>query len=230
MYSIKDITERIQSLYSKGVKSDDSRLSSRHIYSVANSLRNRLHINKANKRQSLSEIAYGVIPFIKMIPVSSVDCSAFSSLGCTIYRSEVKIPRVLHYMNGPVIQWVSPLNKETVIDRIDRNQRYSSFAKYTAKRKRYILENGYIYVNSPQSPKALTMKAVFTDPVEYHSFVLNYCNSGNCEPIQRKDFYLDPSETDTLIKMSSQELIQMFSQIREDQTNNNADSVKQNSK
>ena len=45
--TIGEIIERIQSAYSKGVKTDDSRLSSRHIYSKIKSVRNRLVVLQA---------------------------------------------------------------------------------------------------------------------------------------------------------------------------------------
>lgn len=231
METIERIAERVQSAYSKGVKSDDTRLSTRHIYNVISSVRKRLLVNKANKSHSLDQSTYATIPFIKMIPVSSVECDTFSHLGCTIYRSEKKLPNILESKFGFLIEWVMPLDKKYTIDRVNRDgERYSQFAKFTAKRKRYVIESDYLYIINIQSPKALTLRAVFSDSVQYHLYIKNTCGKKDCLPLPKKSFFIDSSEEDTLIKMASQELIEIFYRMIEDKTNNNQDSRKEKSK
>ena len=51
---IKEIVQRIQSLYSKGVQSDDSRLSDRHIYNKMITVRSKLISQQHNKKQKIS--------------------------------------------------------------------------------------------------------------------------------------------------------------------------------
>lgn len=63
---IKEVIQRIQALYSKGVKSDDSRLSSRHIYSKLKSTRGRLLYEKVNKRQFIASINYQVLACVEL--------------------------------------------------------------------------------------------------------------------------------------------------------------------
>ena len=48
---IKEVIERIQSLYSKGVSSDESRLSDRHVYNKVLSVRMQLLSQQLKKKQ-----------------------------------------------------------------------------------------------------------------------------------------------------------------------------------
>ena len=51
---IGEIVTRVQSLYSKGVASDDSRLSNRLIYNKMLTVRSRLIVEQAKKKQRIS--------------------------------------------------------------------------------------------------------------------------------------------------------------------------------
>jgi len=51
---VGEIIQRVQSAYSKGAESSDSRLSRRHIYSIVNTTRSTLLFNKLNKRQFIN--------------------------------------------------------------------------------------------------------------------------------------------------------------------------------
>ena len=48
----EELIQRVQSLYSKGVQSDDSRLTSRHIYNKLTTVRAKLVTEEAKKNQS----------------------------------------------------------------------------------------------------------------------------------------------------------------------------------
>lgn len=233
MISVGEVVERIQSLYSKGVKSDDTRLSSRHIYSVAKTIRGYLLTNQINKGQIVSDWNYTVLSCIKMVPVSSIQCKCFSHLGCTIYRSEKKLPKILNSLDRHIIEWVMKLDNSYIIEPTTRSEAlYNNGNKYTKKRLKYVIEKGYLYINSQSSPGMIAMKAMYTDPVEAEKFNEESCGDTveSCLSVKEKDFQLDEDLIRPLIQLASEELIQIFSKMREDKTNDSSDSVKQNSK
>lgn len=231
MIKIEEVINRVQSLYSKGVKSDDSRLSSRQIYSVAKGVRNTLLSNQIKKRQFISDWSYVIIKPLKMKKVSSLECTQFSHLGCDIYRTENKIPGILTHLNSYIIDWVMQLDSNYIIEPTTKQESlYNSGNKYTKNKYKYIIENGYIYINSSVSPKAVQIKFIPTDPIEAFDFGLKCVNHNTCLSNYEKEFYIEEDLLTPLIQMTFQECIEIFSQMKEDKTNNSSDSLKQESK
>ena len=56
-----EIIQRIQSLYSKGAQSDDSRLSDRHIYNKLLTLRSKYISQQAKKKQKVNQWNFQVL-------------------------------------------------------------------------------------------------------------------------------------------------------------------------
>ena len=103
---IAEIIERIQSLYSRGVSSDESRLSDRHVYNKALSVRMQLLAQQIKKKQRISDWNYTVLPCVELIKVPSHECSCLGDLGCDVYRTKFKIPRVMTDANRHYIEFV----------------------------------------------------------------------------------------------------------------------------
>ena len=92
---IKEVIQRVQSLYSKGVESDDTRLSSRHIYNKLLTVRAKLFQEKINKKQFISPYSYSEFNCIELIKVPVHECPCVPPLGCCTLRSKYKFPPIL---------------------------------------------------------------------------------------------------------------------------------------
>ena len=92
---IGEIVQRVQSLYSKGVHSDDSRLSARHIYNKLLTVRARLISQEAKKKQKISQWNYQTISCIELIKVPAHECPCLPPIGCDMLRSKYKLPKPL---------------------------------------------------------------------------------------------------------------------------------------
>lgn len=231
MIKVGEIIDKIQSLYSKGLKSDDSRLSSRHIYSVAISVRATLISNQINKRQFISDWSYSTIPFLKMVKVSSIECKSFSHLGCDIYRSEKKLPSILTSLDRNIIDWVMKIDNNYIIEPTTRQENlYNTGNRFTSKKLKYVIENQYLYINSSSSPKAISMRYIPTNPIEAYDFNVECVEHDICISNYEKEFLIDRDLVTPLTQIVSQELIEIFSQMREDKTNDSSDNLKQESK
>lgn len=222
---VGEIIQRIQSLYSKGVQSDSSRLTNRHIYNKFLTIRTKLLSEKAKKKQKISDWNYQAIPCIELIEVEEHECPCIPIKGCKVKRSKYKIPKVMSDYNNNLIDYVMVINNQDRFDPTNRVEMlYVDGNKYTAGKKRYILENGYIYTYGKNLPSLIKMRALFEDPLEALSFS-SYCDEEKPCPfdIFEMEFPMDADQIDVMIELSVQEIIGIFSQGVEDLTNDNTD-------
>lgn len=232
--TIGELIERVQSAYSKGVRSDDSRLSNRHIYSKLKSVRNKLISQQLKKRQKISDWNFIILPCVELIEVEKHDCPCLPPLGCKVYRTKEKLPKVLTNLNKHIIQWVMTIESSKIIDETTREAYlYIAGNKYTKKHLKYILENEYIYVYGEYVPKLIKVKLLPENPIEAYSFP-SYCKQDcvdcqdDCESMLDKVFPIDGDMIEPLLEMSFPELINIFSQAVQDINNDTSDSNDKN--
>lgn len=230
--TIGELIERIQSLHSKGVSSDDSRLSGRHIYSVLKSTRNYLITQQVKKRQVISDWNYVVLPCVELIKVPSHDCPCIPNLGCQVYRTKFMLPKILTDLNKHLIKWVMSIDSGKMISETSREAYiYSSGNKMTGQNPQYILENGYLFLYGKDIPRLLKIKLLPENIDDAYTFP-SYCECVDCEEecvgIQDKPFPIDSDMIKPLIEMSIVELLEWFSKGDEDNTNDTSDTNDKN--
>lgn len=231
---VGEVIQRIQSLYSKGVESDDSRLSSRHIYNKILTIRSRLMSQEIKKKQKISQWNYQTIPCIKLVKVPSHECPCLPPVGCDILRSEYRLPSPITGLTEDAIHSVTSIERSLKIDRIQINAvNLQKGNKYTQKKTNYFIQDGYLYITTPTNLKVLSLIGLFEDPIEVSKFK-SYCDTCTdcvtCVDYMEEEFPIDNDMLDTLVEMSVRELIDIFSQSIEDITNNTRDSITQRSK
>ncbi len=231
-----EIIQRVQSLYSKGVQSDDSRLTPRHIYSVLISNRSRIISQQINRREKISQWVYQDIPCIELIKAPIHECPCLPDIGCTFLKSKYRLPDPLVSNRGHAIQHVTSIDGSIIYSETSWTERkYKSGRKYTSKVPDYFIRNGHLMISYYRGPKIVTMRGLFEDPLEVDEFI-NYCPDEctedciDCDSIFEEEFPLDPKNIQTLIEMSLKELLEIFSSSLEDITNNSTDSIKEKSK
>lgn len=228
---IKEAIQRVQSLYSKGVQSDDSRLSARHIYSKLKSSRARLIKQKLDKNQIISNWNTQILPCVEMELAPQHECPCLPPIGCKILKSKYPLPKPLNSRNRQLIIYVTSIDGSTIYAETTwTEKKYKKANKYTANKLDYYIKNDYLYLTHKGGPKVVTVAGVFEDPVEAAGFT-SYCEGAiNClEPLD-SEFPIDEDQTDTLIEMATKELVVLFSQNKEDLTNDSKDSVVENAK
>ncbi len=218
METNKVIIQRVQSLYSKGVQSDNSRLSSRHIYDVLCSNRATLLSQEYKKNQRLSSYCYQVIDCVELETIILPD-------DCRILRSKYEIPATIVSADRHVIE-VSTLNDGlTLKQTVSVNAKYKKGNRYTSKVPEFYIKDGYLYVTATLLFESVTIEGVFEQPLQAFTFK-------SCTPKNDCKSYLDyifPMEKDlstVLIQQTANELIGMFTQAKEDKVNNSQEDVK----
>lgn len=224
---IGEIIQRVQSMYSKGVQSDDSRLTPRHIYNKLLSTRSRLIYQKANKKQKLNQWNFQTLECVELIKAPLNECPCLPPVGCTISRTKYKLPKPITNLTNHLIQSVISTDGSQVYSEIlIQDYIYKKGNKYTANKIDYFIQNGYLYLTHKRVPKAISITGLFENPLDVYAYP-SLCPSGSeeeeCFDIMEQEFPIDEDLIEPLIELSLQELVIMFTQMKEDSTNNSQD-------
>jgi hypothetical protein len=225
---VEEIIQRVQSLYSKGVQSDDSRLTPRHIYNKLTTVRSKLITQQAKKKQKISQWNFQTIPCVELIEADIHECPCIPPIGCTIYRTKEKLPEPMTDLTTHLLQSVTSLDGSIIFSEIEWTEyKYKAANKYTAKKPDYFIRNDYLYVTAKKGvPIVITVTGLWEDPFKaasYPSYCENELTEASCPNPFTVEFPMDADMIDTLIEMTVQELIMLFGQMPEDITNNGRD-------
>lgn len=231
-----EFIQRVLSPNSKGVESNSSRFTRRHVYSALKSVRNTLMFNKINKNQFLSHWNYSTLPCVELIPVTGNDCPCLPPSGCEMMRTKYQLPKPIASINKHML--ISVTDKDGDISFSETtfaNKKYKSGNKYTGLSPDYFIKDEYLFITVRTRMKALTIIGLFNDPIEVANFP-NLC-SDNCEGCQtcppspmEVEFNIDAELETALISLAMRELILMFdNDDRRSYLNNNREAFRQDS-
>ena len=227
MSKIGNIIQRVQSLYSKGVESDDSRLMRRHIYDKMLSVRSLLIFNKVNKKQFLSKFMYTYLPCVQLKLVEGNDCPCIPAPGCRILRTVHKLPRPINSKTGYILDSVMSINGAIIFHEVTHKSKlWREHDKYTSAKPDFFIKDDYLYITSTRKLKAISILGLFVDPIEAENFP-SFCNKevDNICPSNPMDieFPIDEEMVDALIEVVLSELTAGFRLGNEDYRNNSRD-------
>lgn len=224
---IRELVQRVQSNYSKGVHSDDTRLRPRHIYSTALSVRSVLIEQKVNKNKEISQWMYQNLECVEMINSPLSDCPCVPPTGCVFLRSKQKLPEPITGLQNTMIASVTSISGYKFDKTTFEDFEYEENRKYSSKKLKYFIKNQYLYILAKNYPEVVTVRGMFNDPLAYKNFTSCGCEedeiSENCESILDSEFTIDAELLEYLIENVSSKLVDEFNTRKEDQTNNSMD-------
>lgn len=225
MIPIGEAIQRVQSLYSKGVQSRDTRLTSRHIYSALITARSTLIRQQSNKNQKINHWAYQVLPCVELITAPIHECIDCTPSKCTILRTKFKLPKLISDLDKMLFKSVTGLDGQTRFDSDSfENTKYGSGNKYTANKPEYYQRNGYIYIKPSKLIDVITIEGLFEDPIEVWNFPSSCpCVDCKCKDILEIELPIDRNLLRPMIQLANEELIVMLKQMKEDRSNNSQD-------
>lgn len=214
--TIGQAIQRVQSLYSKGVQSDDSRLSPRHIYSKLVSARSTILLQQIKKKNKINSSNYIVLP---LIAVSSVTVSSQSNPGnLTVKRSTSKLPKIVSGLNTHGIEWVMDnLRTKKYSEAMANEVVHLAGSKYTANNIRFILEDDYLYLYGNNIPSVISAKILCEDP--YKAALFQSTSPESINPFE-VEFPIESALFDIVIDITVKELVEQFKQQQQDIKNN----------
>lgn len=221
MIIIGEAIQRVQSLYSKGLHSDDSRLTSRHIYSALISGRSILLRQRVNSNQRIDSSVYQVLPCVKLIKASPHECGSCVPDGCVVLRSQMKLPKGITGLSSTML--VTSLDGSVSFEETTfENYRYRTGNKYTGNKPAYYRRNGYLYITLRKELKAVSVTDIYEDPIEAHIFP-TICDEGsscnNCVDVMSLEFHIEGDLMKPLVQLANDELLVLFKQMMEDKNN-----------
>lgn len=224
-----ELIQRIQSLYSKGVESDDTRLSNRHIYNKICSVRIRLINEKIKKRQKLRP---QILPCVELENVPVSECQCIEGETCKVKRSKHPIPKNIMNRDNYIIYYVTTVDGKQRFNPVDFSKKhYKSGRKYAKETHSYYILNDYLYVEPGKSHEGIEIVLVagqFEETIIPPHFMNCGCDTNktdNCESYLDREFPLDGDLIEALVELSKLELIHEFVQMREDKSNNSSDII-----
>lgn len=222
-----EIIQRVQSLYSRGVQSKNTRLTSRHTYSAISTARSILLRQQYNKNQSANQWSYQTLPCVELIKAPISECPCIPVNGCTILRTKSKIPKPISGLDKHLIQSVTSLDGKTRFDELRFEVvKYMIGNKYTSHRSYYYFRNEYLYLTVLTQLKTVAITGLFDDPVAakmFPSFCDADCPECQCFDIENLEYPIDGDLVRPLIQLANDELISIMKQIGEDKANNASD-------
>jgi hypothetical protein len=224
---VGQVIARLQNLYSKGVASDDSRLSSRLIYNKLISIRSRLMVQRLRKNQPLSEWDYQPLHCIEMIPQIPLSCGG--TYKCPFMKSKYKLPFGISPDNTENVMVTSydgaiKFNRTTF-----ETYKYIVGNKYTGRKPYYFIHDSYLYLINNKMKQA-HMHGIWRDPIEVWRMHQDYQGKDVCFDNKTVEFFTPDDMIESMIEISYNELIVQFNQAKEDITNNSRDNILQETK
>jgi hypothetical protein len=179
---IKEMVQRVQSLYSKGVQSDDTRLSKRHIFSKLLTGRARLITQRINKRQPVTQWSYQTLDCVALVKAPPYECPCLPAVGCTILKTKLPLPApLMGIFDGHAIQSVTSVEGSIVFSETTwKAKKYASGSKYTSTKPDFYIRNNYLYVTSKVAPKVISITGLFENPLEVYAYP-SICGEVECK-------------------------------------------------
>lgn len=212
--TVGEAISRIQSLYSKGVESDDSRLSSRHIYNKWMTVRQQLAIDQFRKGIRWSDWDQQPLSYIPMM--------RYQAWGCSLMRSKEKLPKAVSDGMDEGITVTDATGSAIYTRTTFEHKKYITGNKYTSKRLYYFISDDYLYLLNSRMDTAFC-DGVWRDPISTYRLDQHFQGTPYCGSNRDIDTFTPGDILEMTIQISSSELIQQFSQMREDVRNNMAD-------
>jgi hypothetical protein len=163
---VREATQSVQSLYSKGLQSKDTRLATRQIYSTLITIRAENLRQQINKRQRVNEACFQPIDCIPLQLAAPYECPCVIS-DCVILRSKERLPKIISNMDNSIIQYVSSLDGKVRMSKTTfENVKYQSGNKFTSSKSRYYIKDEYLFITHKTLLKAVSASILAEDPIE----------------------------------------------------------------
>lgn len=229
MDSVRKALQRIQSLYSRGVQSQNTRLSNRHIYNKLKTTRSRVVTQEKNKKQIISQFTYQTLGCVQLTEVPQNECPCTIPTGCMILRTMYPLPSLMTGMDKQLIQSVTGLEGRLILSETNySNKKHNAGNRFTKNDPNYFIReyqgNNYLYITVNLRLQAISITALFDDPIEAYLYPSLCGNDGyDCQNYLDYPFPIDNDLMDGVIQLAATELIQLFGQQKQDLRNDSID-------
>lgn len=215
-----EIISQIKAYYNKGIASSDDRLSGRHIIKVALRKRSRVLKQEQEKKSLKERFSKQRIPCMELITVPKHECECLPiKTNClNLKRTKNKVPvPIKNYLYS-----VTSIDGSIVYSPTEFNDYRKYFRLNPLKDKpRYFISNEYLYIINDIDKMYISIEGVFSDPLEAEQASCeNDSNNDPCLNALETNFKLTPDLEDSIMVLTSEEIMKLFALGKEDNLNN----------
>jgi len=206
--------QRVQSIYSHGVQSDDSHLSDRHIYNALSTARLKVLSLDTHKRKTLNPLSYQILECVELEKAPTHECPCLPPIGCDILKTKHKVPRIISNRT------VTSIDGSVVYMEVSWTEKiYKNANKYTAKKPDYYAKNEYLYITNQRGISAVNISGVFEDALSVEMFP-SLCKDVGCFDPYQVEFPLSGEAIESVLEIAYRDLLLLFNQTTSDTANN----------
>ena len=212
---IGDILQRVQSLYNKGIKSDDSRLSDRLIWNKLVSVRAKIIVEDSRKGRSINDHIEQDL-YVSMTYTDNLPCGGIST--CRSMVSKEFIPLFLDTGKKELVKVLSHDGLINYNRTKFEDVKHISGNKYTSSMQHYFFKSEKLRIVNSKAKKML-IKGVWEDPIKVHR-LSETCLGLRHTDLRDIDFYTPSNLIEPIIELTAEELVEDFKKIEHDDANN----------
>ncbi|GIW57585.1 MAG: hypothetical protein KatS3mg083_530 [Candidatus Dojkabacteria bacterium] len=214
--TVGEAIQRVQSLFSVGVESEDTRLRPRHIYSILKTARARVLREAIGRGYSLAEDSFQTIACMPLIEASPIECPCLPNLSCPVLRTEDKLPERIETRSFSGIRIVSSLDFKVIFSKIQYNMlpHVDKLSRFNRKKYYYYILNDYIYIVTDTGIRYIAVSGLFYDPYEAYRI---QCGNECVSPYD-VEFEANAALIDNILRLAYDEVLRLMNVNREDRT------------
>lgn len=216
MITLAQITSDIENLATSGDLSYVFRIEHEQIHYWAHEVRAMLISQALQRKENLSDVWVQSISCVNMIQVDESECCLVDT-GCFVLRSENKLPITIETFNDNSIVRVVSASGDIISKSNSFETSYSSFNKYTSKKARWFLKNGYLYILNNQMIEKVTVYGLFEDPTELSNWV--DCSNSSCYNIDTSPYPVGAKMANEITNYIIKVKVIQFLKFKQDNTN-----------
>jgi hypothetical protein len=218
MKTLSDYIDYFKLMMSQGDVSDDFRWSEEAIYALLRNIRAQLLIQKSNKNRKISDFTYQNIPCFNVSYTTFDNCDCVpTDQQCKYLKTDDPIPELLQTRHG-YLGYVTDA-KGNIIDFLPyRDVQKTSFTFLKKDIPLAFIRDGHVYVTKSVDLDHINIYGVFYDPLKVAEYDCG--TEVVCYNPLTQAFPVDKELSDTLLKMSYEELMKYSMQVPQDVVNN----------
>lgn len=215
-----EIVSQVKTFFSRGIWSDDDRVSSRHIIKIALRKRARILKQEQEKKSLKERFSRQRIPCMELIQVDKHECECLPiKTSCNkLRRTKNKIPKPVK----DFLYSITSLDGNVVYSPTEFND-YRRFSRLLPLREkpRYYISNEYGYIIGDDDKMFISIEGVFADPLEATKASCDNGESeGTCLDANEQDFTLISDLEDSVMILTLEEIAKLYQYGKEDNLNN----------
>ncbi len=216
---LSEIIYNIKNLRAGGLQSVGEDLSDAQLAFIINYYRAKLikqDVDRGRTSRSQDIQSLGLVTVEK----SNDDCCDLNV--CTL-RTVLQVPTFLEFNDTSLITFVGTVDGDAFQFSKANRISWDKFAKYTGKKPKWFILNGYIYIVNPPSTlmKYITIRGVFENPQNVNKFSTCDCEGNNqtCNVGYDFEYPLSMDRVDLIVKLVAETEFRILQTIVQDDLN-----------